>query len=422
MISSETRSPLSGLRVVDSTNSWAGPFASQILANFGAEVIKVESIQYLDTWRTSATAHGPQDTIWERSPTWNSVNTGKFGITLNLQHPKGVDLFKRLIKISDVVAENFSPRVMKNFGLNYDVLKEVNPRIIMISLPAYGNSGPWSGFVGFAASIEQMAGIPSLTGYPDGPPKMSGAGFTDAMSGVTASAALMTALIHRQMTGKGQYIELSQMEACASLIGDAVVEYAMNGQNRPRRGNRHPSAAPHGCYRCLGEDRWVDLAVYTDEQWRRFCGVTGHPEWADDMRFSDSLSRWQHQDELDKMIEEWTMDRDHYDVMHLLQKEGIVAGAVLTGKELLSDPHLKERHAFQELERDIVGTHPYPVAASAMRLSGMEPHLERPAPTLGQHNDYVLGELLGLSKDEMKTLEDEKVIGNAPLGHVKGRG
>jgi len=415
------RLPLSGIRVVDSTNSWAGPFSAQILASFGAQVIKVEAIQYLDTWRTSATAYGPQDTIWERSPTWNSVNSGKLGITLNLQNPKGVDLFKRLVKISDVVAENFSPRVMRNFGLNYEVLKEVNPEIIMISLPAYGNSGPWSSFVGFAASIEQMAGFPSLTGYPDGPPKMSGAGFTDAISGVTASVALMTALIHRQMTGKGQYIELAQMEANTSLIGDAIVEYAMNGKNPPRRGNRHPWAAPHGCYRSLGEDQWVNLAVYTDEQWQKFCHITGHPEWAEDARFAGGIARWKHQDELDKMIEEWTMRHDHYEIMHLLQQEGIAAGAVLSGAELLSDPHLKERHAFEVLERDIVGAHPYPVAAAAMRLSGSEPRLERPAPTLGQHNDYVLGELLGLTKDEIKTLEEENIIGDMPLGQVKGR-
>jgi crotonobetainyl-CoA:carnitine CoA-transferase CaiB-like acyl-CoA transferase len=418
-MNSDNRLPYSGLRVVDCTNSWAGPYATQVLAVFGAQVIKVESIQYLDTWRGSATAMAAQQQLekpWERSPLWNSVNAGKFGITLNLRHPRGVDLFKRLVKISDIVAENYTPRVMKQFGLDYPVLKEVKPDIIMISLPAYGGTGPWSDYVGFAAPIEQMSGLPQLTGYPDGPPKMSASGFTDPMAGMNGAVALTMALVHRQMTGHGQYIDLSQVEVTTSMIGDAIVEYTLNRRIPKRRGNRHTFAAPHGCYRCKGGDDWIDLAVYNDDEWRQFCQATGNPAWEKDPRFATSLERSWNQDELDRLIEGWTIQHDHYEVMHLLQKIGIVAGAVLSPPELLDDPHLKARHTYEVLERPVMGTHPYPIPSAAMRLDGMTPRLERPSPTMGQHNDYVLGEILGLSREEIIGLENEQVIGNRPIG------
>ncbi len=249
-----SRLPLEGIRVTDVTNSWAGPYATNLLANLGAETIKVESIQYLDTWRVGGTAASTGEERWERSPLWNSVNVDKLGITLDLTRSRGVELFKQLVKTSDIVAENYTPRVMKNFGLDYSVLKEVNPKIIMISLPAHGSTGPWKEYPGFAASIEQMAGLPQLTGYPDGPPKMSGAGFTDAVSGVNGMMAIMFALLSRQMTGRGQYIDLSQVEAVTCLIGDAIVDYTMNKRIQSRRGNSHPSMAPHGYYRCKGDD------------------------------------------------------------------------------------------------------------------------------------------------------------------------
>lgn len=412
----KTGLPLTGIRVVDATNSWSGPFTTGILANLGAQVIKVESIQYIDTWRGSGTAAGAQDDFWERSPLWNSVNCDKLGITLNLTHPKGVALFKRLVTISDIVAENFAPRVIRNFGLNYPVLREVNPNIIMISLPAHGTTGPWSDYTGFAASIEQMAGIPQLTGYPDGPPKMSGSGFTDPIAGVNGASALMIALLYRQMTGKGQHIDLSQVEATASLLGEAIVDYSMNQRIQPRRGNRHPLAAPHGCYRCRGEDQWLDLAVYNDTEWKKFCRAIGNPKWTKEPEFATTLSRWQNQDEMDKLVEQWTMLHDHYEVMHALQKAGITAGAVLNTVELLNDPHLKARGTFNVIDRAVVGTHPCPVPTAPMKFSGLNVTVQRPAPTLGQHNEYVLGEILGISSDEIKKLAEEKVIGNRPVG------
>ncbi len=408
--------PLEGIRVTDATNSWSGPYTAQLLASMGAEVIKVESIQYLDTWRGGGTRTMEGENLWERSPLWNSVNADKLGITLDLSRTRGAEIFKRLVKVSDVVAENYTPRVMKNFGLDYAALNEVNPRIIMISLPAHGSKGPWQDYPGYAASIEQMAGIPQLTGYPDGPPKMSGAGFTDPIAGVNGMIAVMLALLFRQVTGKGQYIDLSQIEAVTCLIGDAIIDRSVNERVQPRRGNRHPSMAPHGCYRCRGEDLWVDIAVSSDEEWRQFCKAIGSPAWANEDRFASSMSRWHNQDELDRLIEEWTIRHGHYEVMHTLQNVGVAAGAVLTSAELLTDPHIKERGTFQVVERAIVGAHPYPVPSAPMRLSESPVNIRRPAPLLGEHNNHILGELLGMSPEEIQGLADDQIIGTTPLG------
>jgi len=407
--------PLEGIRVIDLTQVWSGPYATNLLTNLGAEVIKIEAIQRLDPWRGGST-QVDREKPWEWSPLWNSVNLDKLDIALDLSRPKGVEIFKRMVKVGDVVAENFTPRVMKNFGIDYPVLKEVNPRIIMISLPAYGSTGPWRDYVGFAFSIEQMSGIPQLTGYPDGPPEMTGTAFSDPIAGVNGMIAIMMALLYRQMTGKGQYIDLSQVEAMTCTVGDAIVDYTMNKRVQRRRGNRHPFMAPHGYYRCKGDDLWVAIAVSSDEEWKSFSKAIGNPPWTREERFADSLGRWSNQDELDELVEEWTIQHDHYEVMNTLQKAGIAAGAVLTSAELLADPHLKDRGTFQMIDRAIVGTHPYPVPSAPFRLSKSHMTIRRPAPLLGEHNDYVLRELLGMSNEEIQSLVDEQIIGTEPLG------
>lgn len=408
--------PLEGIRVTDTTNSWAGPYAMNLLANLGAEVIKIEAIQRLDIWRGGSAARpGLPDAFWERSPTFNSANTDKLGITLNLRQPKGVEIFKRLVKISDIVTENFSPRVMKNFGLDYPVLKEVNPAIIMISLPAHGATGPYRDFVGYAFSIEQMAGLPQLHGFPNELPKMTTGGFSDPGAGLHGMMAVMFALLYRQMTGKGQYIDLSQIEAMTCLIGDAIVDYTMNKRVQLRRGNRHPSMSPHGYYRCKGDDLWVSIAVSSDADWQRFAEAIGNPPWTRADRFMDSFGRWQNADELDRLVEEWTIRYDRYQVTDTLQMAGVAAGPVLIGAELLSDPGIKERGTFQMVERAIVGRHPYAIPTAPMRFSKVPVKIRRPAPLVGEHNDYVFGELLGMSKEEIQSLADEQIIGSAPL-------
>lgn len=406
--------PLDGIRVVDLTQVWSGPYLTQLLAIMGAEIIKIEAIQRLDPWRGGGTQMD-QEKYWERSPLWNSVNTDKLGITLDLSRPKGVEIFKSLVKISDIVAENYTPRVMKNFGLDYPVLKELNPKIIMVSLPALGMTGPWRDYPGFASSIGQMAGIPQLSGYPDGPPEMTAQGVFDPNSGLNGRVAILFALLFRQMTGKGQYIDLSQVEAATCLIGDVIADYSMNKRDISRRGNRHPFIAPHGYYRCKGNDMWVAIAISSDEEWVQFGKAIGEPAWIREDRFGDSLSRWHNQKELDVLVEEWTIQHDHYDVMNILQKVGVAAGATLTSAELLTDPHLKERGVFQIIERAIVGSHPYPVPSAAMRFSECPVKIRKPAPLVGEHNNYVLGKLLGMSQDEIQVLIRENIIGTIPL-------
>ncbi len=409
------RLPLEGIRVADVTNSWAGPYTTNLLATLGAQVIKVEAIQRLDLWRSGAAAGAATEKQWERSPVWNSVNTGKLDITLDLTRPKGVEIFKKLVKISDIVAENYTPRVMRNFGLDYPILKEINPRIVMVSLPSHGMTGPYKDFVGYAYSIEQTAGSSQLHGFPDELPKMSTGGFSDPGAGLYGAMAVMFALLYRQMTGKGQYIDLSQIEAMTCIFGDAIVDYTMNNRVQLRRGNRHLSMAPHSYYRCQGDDRWVGIAVSSDEEWRQFARAIGNLLWTKEERFADSVSRYQHQDELDKLIEEWTIQREGYEVMDTLQKAGVAAGPALIGAELLADPHLKERGTYQRVDRDIVGTHPYAIPTAPMRFSKAPVSIRRPAPLLGEHNDYVLGEILGMSKEEIQSLADDQIIGTVPL-------
>ena len=406
--------PLEGIRVTDATHSWAGPYATNFLASMGAKVIKVESLQWLDPWRGGGTAR-TEENFWEQSPLFNSLNLDKLSVTLNLRHPKGAEVFKRLVEISDIVAENYTPRVMKNFGLDYESLKKINPSIIMLSMPAYGMTGPWTDYPGFAALFEQMSGMPQLTGYPDGPPKMTDWGFADIIGGVNGRVAIMFALLHRQMTGEGQYIDLSQVETVTSVLGDAHVEYSMNERIRPRRGNRHPYMAPHGYYRCSGKDFWVAIAISSDEEWEQFGKAIGNPSWTKEGRFADSLSRWHNQDELDKLIEAWTLEHEHYEVMNTLQKAGVAAGVIPTGAEIPDDPHLKARDMFKVVDRAVVGLHPYP-KPTPMKFSDYPVEIHRPAPLMGEHNDYVLGELLGMSREEIQSLADDQIIGTKPLG------
>ena len=412
--------PLEGLRVIDATTSWAGAYTTNVMGTFGAEVIKIEAIQRLDIWR-AAGVHlvnppPPSNQAFEWSPPWNAVNTNKIEITLNLSKPKGVEVFKGLAAKSDVVVENFTPRVMANFGLDYPVLKTLNPKLVMVSMAAYGQTGPWKYVPGFAHPIEMMAGFAQLMGEPDGPPKICGAGFTDPIAGTNAMIAVMFALLYRQMTGEGQYIDLSQVEASTCLIGEALLDYSVNNRIQTRQANQHPFMAPHGYYKCKGDEKYIGIAVATDEEWASFCKAIGEPAWTKNKKFSDSLSRWNNRKELDELVEKWTINHDHYAVTQLLQKAGIAAGPFLTSVELLQDPHLKERDVFQYVDRALVGKRPYPVPTIPMRLSEAKPSIYRPAPLLGEHNEYILSKILGMSDEEIKTLEREQIIGKVPLG------
>jgi len=422
---SKSNLALDGLRVIDLSQVYAGPYATKLLADMGAEVIRIEcaarsarggALPRMQPGGAFGDSFPDGDTgehSYNRYAYYNEVNRNKLAITLDLSQPLGIDAFKRLVKISDVVVENFTPRVMVNFGLDYPVLRQVNPRIVMVSISGFGQDGPYRDYVAYGEGIEAMAGLSHLTAYSDGAPLKPGVAYADAVSGLHAAFAILAALHHRRTTGQGQYIDLSMREALTPLLGAAIMDYAMNRRVAKPTGNRHPAMAPHGCYRASGSDRWIAIAVATEEEWRALCGAMGDPPWSRDARFTTMSNRLKNQDELDRHIEEWTSQHEHIQLMNTLQGAGVKAGAVLDTAELAADPHLNERGFFEELTHPEAGTHRYP--GVSWKMSRTPGRLRLPAPCFGQHNRYVFGELLGMSDEDIMRLKDAGVTAEEPL-------
>ncbi len=420
---------LEGVRVLDLSRVWSGPLAVRMLADMGAEVILIEApgsrrvskalLDVMKQMHDKGTRFpnypdgDPGDHPWNRLGTYNDFNRNKFGITLDLGKLAGKDIFKRLVKVSDVVLENYTPRVMANFELDYPVLKEVNPGIIMISMPGYGMTGPYRDYPAYGTTLEQHAGFSSIMGYPDSGPQRTHSTYPDPVASISAASAIMLALWHRRHTGKGQYIDLAQIEAATCMLGEVILDYSINKREPQRIGNRHRFMAPQGCYRCKGDDMWVGITVANDEEWQVFIEAIGNPPWTKEERFADQLNRWKNQDELDKLIGEWTIQHNHYEVMHILQRAGVAAGAALNAREVLSDPQLRERKYFVEQTHPEAGTHLYP--GFPVKLSRTPASFRRPAPCIGQHNDHVLGEILGLSRDEIAQLNKDRVVSDGPI-------
>ena len=436
---SKEKQALAGLRVIDLSQIFAGPYATKLLADMGAEIIRVEcaarsgrggALPRMKPGGAFGASFPDGDTgerSYNRFAYYNEVNRNKYAITLDLAKPLGVEVFRRLVRISDVVVENFTPRVMKNFGLDYPVLRETNPQIIMISLSGYGQDGPYRDYVTYGEGIEAMVGLSQLTAYPDGEPLKPGVAYADATSGLHAAFAILAALRYRRLTGKGQYIDLAMREAVTPILGEAIMDYTMNKRVARPTGNRHPPMAPHGCYRAQGGsekggenekgDAWIAIAVSSDEEWRAFCNVMGDPPWTRDEKFATLSGRLASQEELDRLIGEWTSGYDHIELMNMLQGSGVKAGAVLNIAELAHDPHLKERGFYEELSHPEAGTHRYP--GVSWQMSRTPGRLRLPAPCFGEHNRYVFGELLGMSDEEVWRLADEGVSASEPLPYLE---
>ncbi|MBI2863858.1 MAG: CoA transferase [Chloroflexi bacterium] len=424
--------PLTGLRVIDATSIWSGPFCAKQLADFGAEVIKVESARHMDIVRGMANPplgsgvypdRDPGPRPWNRAGMFNALNTSKLSLSLDLTTPEGVATLKRLAKVSDVVLDNFRANVMERFGLGYAALREVNPSIIVISMSANGMSGPERDYGAFGATLEQTTGMAWLTGYgPNDAPYRGGVNYPDPVAGVHAVGAILAALRYRRETGKGQFIDLSQRETAACLVGEAILDFTLNGRIAERVGNRHQSLAPHGCYRCKGDENWVTIAIGSDEQWRRFAEAIGpslgRTEWTQDERFRTVTGRWQNQDELDRLVESWTSGQDHIEVMHLLQKAGVPAAPVHNNVELLADPHLVARGFWEWSNHPDAGRHRY--YGPAVKLSETPGSIRSHSPCLGEHNDYILREILGLSDDELRELDAKGITNNDPRSLLPG--
>jgi crotonobetainyl-CoA:carnitine CoA-transferase CaiB-like acyl-CoA transferase len=404
--------PLLGIRVLDLTMSWAGPYATRLLADMGAEVIKIEAARHWDLLR-SYTGQAPTvERVWDRSPYFNHYNRNKYGCSLDLMTERGRELFLELAKTADVVIENYRAEAMENLGLQYEVLREVNPQLIVVSMPGHGKDGPESGFVAYGTNVEQLAGLAHLTGYEGGTPHKSGISYGDPMAGIATAGAVALALWDRRRTGFGQYIEVAQRENLIGAIGEFIVGYSMNGREPMRAGNGDSSMAPHGCYPCSGEDQWLTLACEDDAQFAALCSVIGRPEIVENERFADVVSRQRNRGVLDEIVGEWTLTQDKHAAAEALQAAGVPAMPVLTVQDVFADDHLRERGFFESVSHAVAGE--WEMEGPHWRMSETPGHVRMPPPSFAEHNRWVFGELLGLSDAEMAALEADGVTGAVP--------
>ena len=415
--------PLRNYRILDLSRIWAGPYCTKLLADMGAEVVKMESMRVYDSHRGPVSpapgiASYPDSEAggepWNRNGWFNCLHMSKYGITLELTTKEGRRVFEDLVSISDVVMENFRQGSLERLGYTYETFREIRPDIIYASMPAFGNSGPWKGYVAYGIGQEQLSGMAHMTGYRDDGPMKSGINHGDPITGSHAAGVILAALRYRRRTGRGMFVDVSQQESAVSLIGGDVLAYQMTGTEPERRGNRSPYFAPHNAYPCAGEDRWVTIAAASEEEWRRLAAVMEREDLAADERFASNDARLKHEDDLDRTIAEWTSQRDAYEITHLLQAAGVPAGPVLRGPDLLEDPHYLERRTFNEVDHPQVGPKWY--QGFAWRMSETPGQVHWPSPTLGQHNRQVYGELLGLTPAEIDRLEQDGVIGTKPTG------
>lgn len=416
------RRPLEGMRIVDFTVAVAGPIATAVLGDLGAEVIKVEAPNGRPITGAGAAPLQPgfPDRPYDRLSVFNELNHAKRGISLDVATPEGRELFLRLVAISDVVVQNFAPRVMGNLGLDYGTLRGANPDIILVSMPAFGLDGPYRDRSAYGPGVDAMSGLSHLTGYADGPPMKPGNFFCDQQAGILAAFATLAALWHRAHGGEGQHVVMPMIDGEFQVLGDAYLDYAMNGRERRRSGNDHAWMAPHDVFPCRGEDAWVAIAVEDDGQWGALCRVMGRPALAGDPRFATPEARHRNRAALRPLLAAWTAERMHYEAMHTLQAAGVPAGAVVNALELLSDPHVAARHGFEYVDVPGVGPTPYPRVAFI--LDGTPVPIEKPAPGFAQDNDYVYRELLGLREQELESLEARGIVSRVPLGEGANAG
>ncbi|MHB8577863.1 MAG: CaiB/BaiF CoA transferase family protein [Dehalococcoidia bacterium] len=411
---------LEGVRILDLSRVWAGPLGTRILGDLGADVIRIEATRSRGP-KAVSDAHAERTGMypggkagerpWNRHGMFNKFNRNKRAITLQLDTPAGKAIFERLVEQADVVLENYSPRVMPNFGLGYDRLSELNPGIIYVGMPGFGWTGPARDWVALGTMIEPAAGLSSLMGYRDGGPYKSGVAWADPVAALHAAAAITIALWDRAADPehRGQAIELAQVEGMIDFIGEEVLAAQVRGADAPRRGNRHPARAPQGCYPCAGVDRWVAISVTNDADWQQLCRLAGFEQRLAALRLDERLDA---QDELDVVIAAWTRTRDHIDVMRTLQEAGIVAVAVLDAKELVENEHLAARGFYVPIAHPDAGTIVFPGLPA--HLSATPASYRLPAPGLGEHNREVLSGMLGMSAAELESLLAAGVIVDEP--------
>ncbi len=398
---------LDGIRVIDFTWVVAGPTLTRFLADFGAEVIKVESSKHPDSHRTAPPFKDGRPGL-NRSAYWANYNCNKYSVSVNLGHSKGPGLVRRLIAQADVVVENLLPGAMDKLGLGYQDLVKVKPDIIMLSISLFGQTGPYKHRGGPGAFAEGMSGLVNLFGWPDRVPSNFHYMVGDILVPFFGVGSLLAALEYRDRTGKGQLIDLNQLDVCAYTMAPLLLDFALNGRETSRCGNCSPGSSPHAAYPCSGDDRWCAISVTSDEEWRNLCRAMGDTHWTHDPKFATFAGRKANEEELDRLIGSWTMRFSPRDLMNLLQKRGVAAGAVLSGRGLTDDPQLQHREANWYLEYPEIGRFGCYTAPFKLALTPAEPRL--PGPGLGEHTQYVFTEMLKMSQEEFAQLNSEGVF------------
>jgi crotonobetainyl-CoA:carnitine CoA-transferase CaiB-like acyl-CoA transferase len=418
--------PLSGFRIVELTTAWAGPMAGRILALMGAEVIHIESLGNLDSWRAHGTAFYPKRypnaeagaRSYNRAALFNSQNTDKLSFSLDLKGPGGKDAFRDLIAKADGLITNFTPGMLTRLGFSNAELWAIKPDLVVLEMPAYGNSGPLSARTALGPTMEQVAGICASVGYGDGQPVSTGPAFLDPVGAFHGASAMLTALYHRERTGEGQHVEVPQVEAAMHIIGEHLIHAAETGRDPHVDGNRLDYAAPHDVFPAAGDDEWVAIAVADDAAWRALCQVMGLEAMADDPRFAKTEARVIHQRLLAEPLGAWTRARNKHDAAQALQEAGVTAAAVFKAPDALSSPYLNARGFSQMLDHPDAGRHLH--QGLPFRLSGTPVAHRRAAPGLGEHNHYILKSLLGRNDEEVAELERAGTIASVPPGADAG--
>ena len=401
------------LRVLDLSMGWAGPLVGLMFAEMGAEVIKVEDTQHFDWWRGSLSMAAPEMQPIERASVFNTANRGKRGITLDLASARGIEVLKRLIKVSDVLIENYSPRVMEKLGLPYSAVSAINPRMIMISMPSFGSDGPECEARGYGNTVEAMAGVTGLMGYHDGEQRytLSNA-LGDPVGGLHGVFALLAALHERRRTGRGQWVELAQVEALIPFVTRSMLEYQFTGMVPRPRGNRHPEHAPHGIYRAAGDESWIAIACESDQQWKNLAAALSLDNLLNDDRFAVAANRKANEDALDASLSRAIAEMNADECVERLRTAGVLAAPVNSAPAVMGDPQLQSRDYFVAIDRAVVGTHLYPGAVANLPETPLRDDV--PAPLLGEHNREVFREVLAMSDAEIAELEASGIIGSSP--------
>ena len=412
-----SKGPLHGLRVLEMGQLIAIPSAMKMLADMGAQVIRMESIHRLESYRNASLyENNSEGAFWNRGANFYEQNRNKLGLTLDLSKPEGLSILKELIKVTDIFAENFTPRVMKSFGIEYEDLVKIKPDLIMVSSTGYGFDGPWANFGATGPATESASGMAIMTGYHNDMPIMPEIPYIDYTAAEHTVFAIMSALIHRMSTGEGQFIDISQTETASATVPEALLDFIVNGRVEPRHGNDDPVMAPHGCFRCKGQDKWITIAVQNDHEWKTLCEILNIEEaQAKSKDYSSTLDRWTNRNELHKLIDNHTKDWDNHKLTHLLQSNGVAAGSLMESPDLLFDKHLQDRGFYEVVEHHpSTGMPPLPYASRPWKFSETPAVTPKAAPIMGENNEFILKELLGKTDEEFDALVATQIIGSKP--------